>query len=254
MPVPGELFVVDEPAAGEAPVVVVVHGAMDRASSFGRVARRLADLHVVRYDRRGYGASASLEPGDLTSGVDDLIGVINGRPATVFGHSIGAMIALTAAVRRPDLVRSVLAFEPPTPWSKWWPNRGTPPSGAFDPAEEAEAFMRRAVGNRIWSRLPERTREARRAEGPALMADMASLGGAAPFDASTLTVPVVLAAGRSTTWWHRRAVEELAHELPDVVRADVPGAQHGAHLSHSGEVAELVRLAVGRSAADRNPQ
>jgi len=251
MPVARELFVIDDWTADEAPLVVVVHGAMDRASSFGRVVKRLTDLHVVRYDRRGYGASAALAPADLSTGVDDLVGVIDGRPATVFGHSIGAVIALTAAGRHPGLVRSVLAFEPPTPWRKWWPDRGGPPRREVDGAGEAEAFMRRAVGDRIWSRLPERTREARRGEGPALLADMASLGGPAPFDASTLTVPVVMAAGGATTWWHRRAVEELAHELPQVVRADVLGAQHGAHLSHPAEVAELVGLAVARCPTDQ---
>src|SRR2546426_10980164 len=39
------------------PTVVFVHGAPDRAASFKRVLALLGDLHVVTYDRRGYGRS-----------------------------------------------------------------------------------------------------------------------------------------------------------------------------------------------------
>jgi pimeloyl-ACP methyl ester carboxylesterase len=35
------------------PVVVLVHGSLDRAASFSRVIRRLPDWGVVAYDRRG---------------------------------------------------------------------------------------------------------------------------------------------------------------------------------------------------------
>src|SRR5690606_37540775 len=37
--------------------VLFVHGAMDRATSFGRVMRRLPQLDTVAVDRRGYGDS-----------------------------------------------------------------------------------------------------------------------------------------------------------------------------------------------------
>ena len=39
------------------PTVVFVHGSLDRSSAFVKVIRRLPDLRVVRYDRRGYGHS-----------------------------------------------------------------------------------------------------------------------------------------------------------------------------------------------------
>ena len=114
-----ELFVAPVTARPGAARVVVVHGAMDRSTSFGRVARHLDDLEVVRYDRRGYGRSIEVGPGDLDDDVADLLTVLDGRPSVVFGHSIGGVVAVVAAARRPDLVRSVLAYEAPAPWAPW---------------------------------------------------------------------------------------------------------------------------------------
>jgi pimeloyl-ACP methyl ester carboxylesterase len=243
---PTDLHVVDDAGpGGSASTVVIVHGAMDRSASFGRVARHLDGLHVVRYDRRGYGRSAARSPGTLEDHVDDLLAVIDSRPVTVFGHSIGGVIALIAAERRPELVRSVLAYEAPSPWAPWWPQPTTPPPD--DPADEAEAFMRRAIGDHFWRRLPARTRADRRAEGQALRADIASVQGTAPYDPARIEVPVLAAAGSETTWWHQRATRELAEAAPKGEPAVVAGAEHGAHLTHPTATAHLVRRAVERA-------
>lgn len=223
--------------------VVVVHGAMDRGASFGRVARHLPEAEVVRYDRRGYGHAAHLEPGTMEDHVGDLLAVVGERPSVLFGHSVGGVVALAAATRRPDLVRALLVFEAPAPWSPWWPVPRPRPADE-SAADEAEAFMVRAIGERFWSRLPARTRAARRAEGEALRADIASLRDRAPFAAPEVGAPVVSASGSDTTWWHQRAAEELATAVPLGVHAVVPGATHGAHLTHPAAVADLVRWAV----------
>ncbi|MHB1788094.1 MAG: alpha/beta fold hydrolase [Acidimicrobiales bacterium] len=108
------------------PVVVLVHGALDRAASFARVRRRLVDLPVVTYDRRGYHRSRrdGEAPAVITDHVEDLLEVIGGRPAVVVGHSLGGVLALMAACRPggPDPVVSVAAYEPPLPWLvRHWP-------------------------------------------------------------------------------------------------------------------------------------
>jgi pimeloyl-ACP methyl ester carboxylesterase len=248
VPAPLDLHVAETAVTDpSAPTVVIVHGAMDRSASFGRVARHLDGLHVVRYDRRGYGRSAAAPLGTLDDHVDDLLAVVGDRTVTVFGHSIGGVIALVAAERAPDRVVSVLAFEAPAPWADWWPQpRSAPPEDAGD---EAEAFMRRAIGEHFWRRLPARTRADRRAEGGALRADIASLQGPAPYDAPGLRVPVLSAAGSDTTWWHQRATRELAEAAPLGEHAVVAGAEHGAHLTHPTALAHLVRRAADRAPA-----
>lgn len=233
---------------GEGPgQVVVVHGGMDRASSFGRVARRLPDVALVTYDRRGYGRSIDAGTATLDEHVADLLGVIGTDEVIVFGHSMGGVIALVAAHRRPDLVRAVLAFEAPTPWAPWWPRPA--PRTRLDPSDEAERFMRQMVGDDLWRRLPPRSRADRRAEGPALLADLDSLDlDTAPFDPAQILQPVTCAAGGETTWWHQRAVDELAAALPGGESAAIARATHGAHLTHPGDVAELVQRTRARTA------
>ncbi|CAN5676188.1 hypothetical protein BH10ACT1_BH10ACT1_14240 [soil metagenome] len=221
---------------------MVVHGGMDRASSFGRVARQLPDVGLVRYDRRGYGRSIGAGTTTLDGHVEDLLAVIGGERVVVFGHSVGGVIALVAASRRPDLIRSVLAYEAPTPWAGWWPSRHRDPDGSLDdPADEAERFMRRIVGDRVWERLPARTRAERRAEGGALRADLASLDlEQAPVDLAAFPVPLLSAAGSASTWWHLRGSEELAAAVPDGTFVAVPEGDHGIHLSQPVRAADLV--------------
>src|SRR5215210_7308903 len=114
------LWVSERPGRG--PLVVLVHGSMDRSAGFIRTERQLAGRNVARYDRRGYGRS--IDAGVATTlddHVADLFTVIDGRPSVVIGHSLGGIVALVAAQREPELVRAVGAFESPRPWAPWWP-------------------------------------------------------------------------------------------------------------------------------------
>jgi pimeloyl-ACP methyl ester carboxylesterase len=235
--------------------VVFVHGTMDRASSWRKVVRRLPHHDVTNYDRRGYGDS--VEAGvsaDLSGHVDDLIVVLGDEPAIVVGHSLGGVIALAAAQRRPELVAAVVAYEAPISWAPWWP-ADTPGSRAVrehgdDPGAAAEAFMRAMVGDRTWERMPARSRSARRAEGPALLAEMAAVRQhPPPYEAGRLDLPVVAGRGSDSEAHHRRAAEELAGAVAGAVLVEVEGADHGVHLTHPDEVARLVRDVVARVVA-----
>ena len=75
------------------------------------------------YDRRGYGRSVGVGPPfGVDEQVEDLVAVIDGRPAIVFGHSFGGDVALAAAERHPELVRAVGTYEAPMSWEPWWPD------------------------------------------------------------------------------------------------------------------------------------
>jgi pimeloyl-ACP methyl ester carboxylesterase len=167
----------------------------------------------------------------------------------VVGHSYGGDVALLAAVERPDLVAAVGAFEAPQPWTRWWPDSsaGSAAVAATSPVDAAEAFMRRVVGERIWTRLPPATREARRAEGSTLVAEMHSIRHAAPFDAAAVGVPVVSGYGSETHARHRESATRLADAVPDGELFVIDGAAHGAHMSHPREFADFVRRVVERA-------
>lgn len=240
-----------EEGPGGGRLIVLVHGAMDRATSFTRLTAKLRDWTVVAYDRRGYGHSSHLgPPEDFGVQVDDLVEVLAGRPSLAFGHSLGGDVVLTTLFRHPGLITAAVVWEPPQPWLPFWPEESVSRGAGshLAPEDRAEWFMRRMVGDRIWERLPSATRAQRRAEGRTLDAELRSLGGSCPFDPSAIRVPVIVGRGGESRVHHRRASRELAASLPAGELAEIPDAGHGAHLSHPAEVAELIRRAASAAA------
>ena len=63
-------------SAPGAPAVVLVHGSLDRAESFRRVMRRLPDLAIVAYDRRGYQRSRDAGVVGLRGHIADLVDIV----------------------------------------------------------------------------------------------------------------------------------------------------------------------------------
>ena len=230
--------------------VVLIHGSLDRSSAFARTARLLADLDVVRYDRRGYGRSLAAGPClRFADQVDDLAAIVDGRPAVLAGHSLGGVVALAFAQRHPALAPAVVAYEAPMPWEPWWPSvtaGGAAMADDSDPADAAERFMRRMIGDERWEALPSGTRDQRRAEGPALVAELRAVRepGRAPYVSEEVAVPVVAAHGTQSAPHHQAAARALAERAPLGVLEVVDGAGHGVHLTHPAALAGLVRRAV----------
>src|SRR5687768_10932247 len=102
----------DEAGSPDAPLIVLIHGSMDRSAGMLRLSRRLDDsFRVLRYDRRGYGRSAAIDGGwegfDIGAQVDDLVSLLGGRRALLMGHSYGGNVAMATAARHPDLVAAL---------------------------------------------------------------------------------------------------------------------------------------------------
>ena len=254
---PGGLHVVDHSARHRAggdseattPTVVLVHGSLDRGASFARTVRRLGDLHVVTYDRRGYNRSRSMRVArSLDEHIADLVAVVGDQPAVVVGHSYGGDVAIGAAIAAPDVIGAVGAYEPPLPWMAWWPQRSASSIANEDPATFAEGFFRRVVGDAGWDRLSDQSRTDRQADGPALVAELSDIRRhGPPFDLTTLRVPLVLARGGLSIPHHRRAVDALSELVPDAEVIEIPGSAHGAPLTHPDAFAGFVRRVVERA-------
>jgi len=227
---------------------------MDRGAGMAKVSRRLGDLAVVRYDRRGYGRSVEGGATGLDGHVEDLLGILDGRVGVAVGHSIGGLVSLAAAAAAPGQVRAAGAYEPPTPWVPWWPGTtaGSWAAAADDPGVAAEGFLRRQIGDERWERLPVAIRAARRAEGPALVAELRS-AQAAPFDPAAVTVPVIVAHGSASVPRHVRAATELAVSLPNARLLVIAGAGHGAPSSHPQDYAAFVRAVATAGGIDGGP-
>ena len=164
----------------------------------------------------------------LDGHVDDLLAVIDGRPAVVVGHSYGGDIALGAALRPggPGPILAVAAYEPPMPWLGTWATRSQPGAGRSPRRRTTDAGDgRRAV-------LP--ADGGRRGVGPAARGDQGGPAGrragtgrragrhpGRPSRRSTstkLAVPAVFGRGTESLP-HHRDVGRLAG------RAHVAGAE-----------------------------
>ncbi len=235
--------------------MVLVHGSLDRGASFARTVRRLADLHVVTYDRRGYHHSRAMPVArSLDEHVADLVALVGDGPAVVVGHSYGGDVALGAAIEAPDVIGAVGAYEPPLPWCEWWPRRTASSIADEDPATFAEGFFRRVVGDAGWDRLTDQARADRQADGPALVAELSDIRRhGAPFDLAQLRVPLVLGRGGASIPHHRRAIDALVELVPDAEVIEIPGSAHGAPLSHPDAFAAFVRRVVERAMGAPRP-
>ncbi|MEU4288575.1 alpha/beta fold hydrolase [Kribbella sp. NPDC026596] len=108
---------------GAGPVLLLVCGGVYDAAGYADLAEHFADRYaVVTYDRRGNSRSPLTGPperqsievhSDDAARVLAAVGVTADEPAEIFGNSSGAIIALDLVARHPELVRTVVAHEPP---------------------------------------------------------------------------------------------------------------------------------------------
>jgi pimeloyl-ACP methyl ester carboxylesterase len=94
---------------------VFVHGSFGWGLDTFPDQRALADqFHVVLMDRAGYGDSPAQEVIGWPTDLDNVIELLaEYKGAHLVGQSYGAVVSLLAAGQRPDLVRSLVAIEPP---------------------------------------------------------------------------------------------------------------------------------------------
>jgi len=243
----------EEAGLDGAPLIALVHGSMDRSAGLLKLSRRLdVDHRVLRYDRRGYGRSSPhAGPFGMDGQVADLVALLDGRPAVVFGHSYGGNVALALAARHPDLVRAVGVYESPLSWLDWWP-RTTAGSSAVadegDPADAAERFMRRMIGDARWEHLPPGSRAARRTEGAAMIGELSDLAAHAPWSPEDVRVPALAIHGSLGAAHHGLSTAYLGEVLADVEVVEIGGAKHFGPNTHPDAVATELRRLIARAA------
>jgi pimeloyl-ACP methyl ester carboxylesterase len=119
--VPGAVLTYDvrgELAERDQPVLLMIGSPMG-ASGFPTLASHFTDRTVVTYDPRGVERSVrtdgtgELSPEDHAADLAAVIETLDAGPVEVFASSGGAVNALALVARRPDLVRTLIAHEPP---------------------------------------------------------------------------------------------------------------------------------------------
>ena len=96
---------------GDGETVVLVHGSGVRDWTWSDQLELADRYRLVLPYRRGYGESPHADPDFEVDGRD--VADLLDEPAHLVGFSYGGIGSLLAAARRPELVRSVTAIEPP---------------------------------------------------------------------------------------------------------------------------------------------
>ncbi len=96
---------------GEGPPLLLLHGLGGAAWNFAELVPLLDGCRLLVPDLPGHGGSAPL-PAATISGFADVVAGLLEEPTLVLGHSMGGVVALRLAERRPELVSGLVLAAP----------------------------------------------------------------------------------------------------------------------------------------------
>ena len=220
---------------GTGPVVVVVNGAMSKASDAAPLAQALADAGFtgVVFDRRARGDSGDTRPYSPDREAEDLAAVISatGGPAAVLGHSSGAILALFAASRGVPIDHLFLS-EPPFRFGEDDPANDLPDrlQQMVDDGRRADAvttFQLEGVG--LPPAIVEQIRDSPMFDGLLAIAQSVVYDATLARDLSqptpqmlTITMPVTILLGSDTFPLLEAAAPRLAEAISGAELVRVP--------------------------------
>jgi pimeloyl-ACP methyl ester carboxylesterase len=266
---------------GHGPGLVLVHGAMQGAQSFAKLALALADTFTVYVpDRRGRGLSGPFGPRyGMDRECEDLSALLSQTGASdVFGLSSGALIVLRAALSNPSIRRAAL-YEPPFPVADLslagWVPRFDEEVGRGDLASAFVTALKATADPSLFTRLPRRVltpplRLAVWADRRRTTRDDLSIVALIPtlhYDGSlvrelegkldecrAMAAEVLLLGGSRSQPSLAAALDGLAHAIPRAVRIELPDVGHLA-ADNGGKpalVARELRRFFGAQSRDRS--
>lgn len=247
---------------GDGVPILLIHPAGSTASTWGSATEELAEIgRVITYDRRGYARSGGEPVRSMsrhTADAASILEFLRASSAVVVGTSAGAAIAVDLALRRPDLVRTVIAHEFPWRFTRHLPTGSQ--LGALvkiasfalrgRASDAAEALLRSAYsyrdGGTAWDAFPEEWRRAARENAAAALADFRNSIGTYPsaHDLACLIVPVVCSYGARSPDAMVRLVRFLAAAIPTATTHRIEGAGHAAPFDAPTTFAQLIADSV----------
>ncbi|MBZ7920800.1 alpha/beta hydrolase [Ensifer adhaerens] len=233
---------------GEGPALLLLHGYSDSSRSFSLIAPFLAGYRLIIPDLAGHGGSRAgpgLTVADLAGDIDCLAARLGLRDIAIVGHSMGAMIAIALAARRPDLIgalgllsgslqpslgegnptaRAIRALKDPLrpdhPFFDTWHACSRPVDAAFLAQLRREAAE---IPIRVWH---------------AILDDLAAID--LNSDARQLRVPVLAISGSEDPLFDAGHRQQLAAMLASIRSITLEGHGHNPHWESPGLVAEHV--------------
>jgi pimeloyl-ACP methyl ester carboxylesterase len=241
---------------GNGPPVLLVHGT--GGAVWDPLPEMLASAgqRVISYHRRGFGASSCppiKDPPRHTADAAALLERLGAAPAVVVGHSMGGVISLDLAIRRPDVVGALVLIEPPLHFKK---HPSTTMIRELVGAQlvrltrgkerAAQRFMRWATrttdGLNGFDATPPEIQAQLLANSPAIMRELdAGTGEHVKLEElASIGCPTICLVGSITLPDYGRAAERIAKALPALEIVTVPGAGHVLPVSHPQAVVDAV--------------
>jgi 3-oxoadipate enol-lactonase len=249
--------------SGRGGPILLIHPAGATASTWGSAVGQLARIgRVIAYDRRGYARSCGGPAPSISVHTADAVAILEclqSSPTVVVGTSAGAAIAVDLAVRRPDLLRAVVAHEFPWRFARHLPTASQVKALATIGSlalgrrygDAAETLLRSAYtyrdGRSAWDAFPEEWRRAGRNNAKAALADFRNSIADYPSarDLATVDVPVVCTYGVRSPTSMIRLVRSLADAIPTGSTRQIDGAGHAAPFDATTNFVQVVAAAVG---------
>ncbi len=239
---------------GSGPTVICLHSSGSSSSQFRDLTARLArDHRVIAPDLLGHGRSPKAEAAAAASILDQdaaqvaAIAAASGG-AHLVGHSYGGAVALRVALSHPELVRSLVLYEPVVfgalathgvHRSLWEEIAQTGRAIMMEtrmrrPLAAAKRFVDYWSGNGSWMALGTARQSAIALRMPAVADQFEAIFGWQPLEAlRRLQVPVLLMHGERTRRVTQAIVAQLAGHLPQVIQLRVRGAGHMGPVTHA---------------------
>jgi pimeloyl-ACP methyl ester carboxylesterase len=250
---------------GQGEPLVLVHGsASDYRTWYNQQEEFARRYRVITYSRRYHWPNEQIaENADYSmpehlEDLQSLIQELGAVPAHLVGHSYGAFLCLLLAIKKPDLVRTLVLAEPPviTLFVSNTPKplellkllvtrprtaltlitfgaKAMAPAKATAERGDAKKAMRlfgaTILGQQFYSQLSEHRLE--QVDANATRAEFLG-SGFAPLEAEQLHnvhTPILLITGRHSHSLFHRLADRLEELLPNVERIEIDGASHILH-------------------------
>ncbi|MFI6496328.1 alpha/beta fold hydrolase [Nonomuraea typhae] len=105
-----------EEGSPDAPLLVLLHGRTANHNDWNGITQHFARrYHVLAPDLRGHGASDYPGHYAVPDMAADVAALLDGRRATVVGHSLGGVVAYHLAMGHPQLVERLVLEDPAAP-------------------------------------------------------------------------------------------------------------------------------------------
>ncbi|WP_322890759.1 MULTISPECIES: alpha/beta hydrolase [unclassified Yoonia] len=242
---------------GHGAPVVMVHCMLARHESLLPLAGAIGGQATL-FDLPGHGRSPDWDGSrDYQAQAVAWAAACCDEPAHLVGHSFGATVALRLAVERPDLVNRLTLIEPVYfAAARSTPEHADHAAGfrpfldamAQDDHSDAARHFNALWGAQPWDRLPPRTQgylmdriHLVTASSSAIEDDPAGITSAQVL--AKVAIPVTLIRGADSPPVIGAIHAALAQRVPDATDHVVAGAGHMLPLTHTAEVAALIRAA-----------